>query len=64
MTKQRVTMQDVAHEAGVSLMTVSRVINNKDGISEATRQRIQAIIDRLGYRPSDIARYNRWKKNA
>lgn len=37
-------------------MTVSRVINNKDGISEATRQRIQAIIDRLGYRPSDIAR--------
>jgi LacI family transcriptional regulator len=56
MTKQRITMQDVALEAGVSLMTVSRVVNNKDGISDATRQRIQAIIDRLGYRPSDIAR--------
>jgi LacI family transcriptional regulator len=56
MTKQRITMQDVAQEAGVSLMTVSRVINNKDGISEATRRRIQEIIDRLGYRPSDIAR--------
>jgi LacI family transcriptional regulator len=53
---QRVTMADVAREAGVSLMTVSRVVNHKDGISEATRQRIQGIIDRLGYRPSDIAR--------
>jgi LacI family transcriptional regulator len=50
------TMADVAREAGVSLMTVSRAVNNKDGISEATRQRIQEIIDRLGYRPSIIAR--------
>ena len=52
----RVTMADVAREAGVSLMTVSRVVDHKDGISEATRQRVQLIIDRLGYRPSDIAR--------
>src|SRR5512147_2817667 len=56
MPKQRVTMADVAREAGVSLMTVSRAINGKDGISEATRVRIQAIIDQLGYRPSEIAR--------
>jgi LacI family transcriptional regulator len=49
-------MADVAREAGVSMMTVSRVVNNKDGVSAATRQRIQAVIDRLGYRPSDIAR--------
>ncbi len=49
-------MADVAREAGVSLMTVSRVVNHKDGISDTTRQRIQHIIDRLGYRPSDIAR--------
>ncbi|MBI5957575.1 MAG: LacI family DNA-binding transcriptional regulator [Chloroflexi bacterium] len=49
-------MADVAREAGVSLMTVSRAVNNKDGISEGTRQRIQEIIDRLGYRPSIIAR--------
>jgi LacI family transcriptional regulator len=52
----RVTMADVAREAGVSLMTVSRVVNNKEGISPATRQRIQAVIERLGYRPSNIAR--------
>lgn len=53
---RRVTMADVAREAGVSLMTVSRAINHKDGISESTRLRVQAIIERLGYHPSDIAR--------
>lgn len=56
MPKQRITMADVAREAGVSLMTVSRAINGKDGISETTRQRILDIIERLGYRPSEIAR--------
>jgi LacI family transcriptional regulator len=56
MPKQHVTMADVAREAGVSLMTVSRAINGKDGLSKATRDRILAIVDRLGYRPSIIAR--------
>jgi LacI family transcriptional regulator len=49
-------MSDVAQEAGVSLMTVSRVVNNKDEISIATRQRVLEVIERLGYRPSAIAR--------
>jgi LacI family transcriptional regulator len=53
---QRVTIADVAREAQVSLMTVSRVINDKEGISDSTRQRVQEVIDRLGYRPSKIAR--------
>lgn len=53
---QRTTMADVAREAGVSLMTVSRVVNHKEGISDDTRRRVQAIINRLGYRPSHIAR--------
>lgn len=52
----RVTMADVAREAGVSLMTVSRALNDKDGISETTRVRIQEVIERLGYHPSSIAR--------
>jgi len=56
MMPQRVTMADVAREAGVSLMTVSRVVNNKAEISDTTRQRVQDVIDRLDYRPSDIAR--------
>ncbi|NLX10698.1 MAG: LacI family transcriptional regulator [Chloroflexi bacterium] len=37
-------------------MTVSRVVNNKGEISTTTRQRVQEVIDRLGYRPSHIAR--------
>ncbi len=53
---QRITMADVAQKAGVSLMTVSRVVNDKGEISPMTRQRIQDVIDELGYRPSGIAR--------
>ncbi len=53
---KRVTMADVARQAGVSLMTVSRAINNKDGINADTRRRIQDIAEQLGYRPSLIAR--------
>ena len=49
-------MSDVAHLAGVSLMTVSRVINNKGDVSSETRQRVQDVIKELGYRPSGIAR--------
>jgi LacI family transcriptional regulator len=53
---RRITMSDVAREAGVSLMTVSRVVNHKGDVSAATRQRVLDIIERLGYRPSGIAR--------
>lgn len=52
----RTTMADVARESGVSLMTVSRVINGKVDVSEDTRQRVLEVIDRLDYRPSGIAR--------
>lgn len=52
----RVTMADVAREAGVSQMTVSRVINQREDVSEPTRQRVLEVIGRLGYRPSNIAR--------
>ncbi len=51
-----VTLQDVATLAGVSIKTVSRVVNNQGEISEATRQRVQAAIDELGYRPNVLAR--------
>ena len=52
----RVTMADVAREAGVSAMTVSRVVNEKGEVGPATRQRVLEIVERLGYRPSAIAR--------
>jgi LacI family transcriptional regulator len=53
---RRVTMSDVAHEADVSLMTVSRVLNGKGDVSPETRQRILDVIARLDYRPSSVAR--------
>lgn len=53
---KRVTMDDVAQAAGVSLMTVSRVVNNKDDVSEATRKNVLQVIEKLQYRPSSIAR--------
>ena len=52
----RIRMSDVAREAHVSLMTVSRVVNEKGEISPETRQRVLKVIERLGYRPSAIAR--------
>lgn len=54
--ERRVSIRDVAREAKVSVQTVSRVVNNKDGISEATRERVRAIIDAMGYEPNVIAR--------
>jgi len=51
-----ITLQDVAKLAGVSTKTVSRVVNNQGEISETTRQRVQAAIEQLGYRPNILAR--------
>lgn len=52
----RITLADVAREAGVSMMTVSRAVNNKEGVSQETRQAIEEVIKRIGYRPNIIAR--------
>lgn len=47
---------DIAKEAGVSITTVSRVINKKGYVSEKTRQKIQDVLDRNEYQPNAIAR--------
>jgi LacI family transcriptional regulator len=49
-------MREVAREAGVSVKTVSRVVNNQGEISEKTRERVLEAIQKLGYRPSKVAR--------
>jgi DNA-binding LacI/PurR family transcriptional regulator len=51
-----VTIHDVARRAGVSIRTVSRAVNRKEGISEATRQRVLAIVEEMNYRPNTLAR--------
>jgi LacI family transcriptional regulator len=50
------TISDVASRAGVGEATVSRVLNGSTLVREATRQRVQAAIEELDYRPSPIAR--------
>lgn len=50
--RQAVTIKHVAAAAGVSLQTVSRVINSEPNVRPAMQQRVQAAIDSLGYVPS------------
>ena len=50
------TIYDIAKKAGVSASTVSRVINNKPGIKEETRKRVQKLLDESGYTPDVMAR--------
>lgn len=47
----RVTLGDIAAQAGVSAMTVSRALGNRGRIAEKTRRRVVQIAARLGYRP-------------
>jgi LacI family transcriptional regulator, galactose operon repressor len=49
-------IRDVAALAGVGVGTVSRVLNDSPGVARATRERVRAVMDELGYRPSATAR--------
>lgn len=57
------TVRDVAERAGVSPITVSRVINNSGYISSATRAKVEAAIAELGYVPNVLARSLRSKRS-
>lgn len=54
-SKKTFTIRDIAEKAKVSHQTVSLVINNKPGVSEATRQRILKLMDELDYQPNRAA---------
>jgi LacI family transcriptional regulator len=54
--RRRPTMRDVAQLADVSLKTVSRVVNDKQGVSAVLAARVQRAIDELGFRPHPSAR--------
>jgi DNA-binding LacI/PurR family transcriptional regulator len=51
-----ITLRHVAHQAGVSIKTVSRVINRQGEISETTRAHVLRVIEELDYRPNTLAR--------
>lgn len=52
---ERVSLHDVARAAGVSLATVDRVLHGRGGVRVRTVERVQAVVERLGYRPDPAA---------
>lgn len=57
--RQRATMQDVAAAAGVSLKSVSRVVNRESGVSPELVERVETAVQRLGYRHNLAASFLR-----
>jgi len=55
-TGSRVTLAQLAAEAGVSIATASKVINGRADVSPATRARIEALVEQHGYRARSMAR--------
>ena len=58
------SIKDVAREAGVSITTVSRVMNNNYPVKEETRIRIEKAIEKLNYKPNTMARSLITKKSS
>lgn len=54
--RKNLTVYDIAAEAGVSVATVSRVLNNNEKVAENTRNKIQGIIDKYDFKPNEVAR--------
>ncbi len=52
----RVTIKDVAAAAGVSISTASKALNERGRMSGETRERIQAVAQKMGFRPNAMAR--------
>ncbi len=57
------TLKDIAKGAGVTVTTVSRVLNNRGYISDKTREKVYQVMEELNYRPNEIARSLARKKS-
>ena len=57
------TLKDVAREAGLTVTTVSRVLNNRGYISEDARKKVADAMKKLNYRPNEVARSLHSKKS-
>lgn len=62
-TNTNVTIKDVARTAGVSIATVSRILNGSAGVSEELAARVNAAVDMLEYRPNAVARALKERKS-
>ncbi|MFY9996750.1 MAG: trehalose operon repressor TreR [Leclercia sp.] len=54
--QNRLTIKDIARLSGVGKSTVSRVLNNESGVSQRTRERVEAVMDQNSFSPSRSAR--------
>ena len=52
---RKVTIQDIAREANVSISTVSRALNNGDAVTDEKREAVFRAVDKLGYQPNVFA---------
>ena len=50
------TLKDVAKEAGLTVTTVSRIINNRGYISDKSREKVEQAMQKLNYQPNEVAR--------
>lgn len=64
MHKSQVTIRDVARRAGVSISSVSRVINNNSPVSDSIREKVLRVVEEIGYTPDRSARALKMQKTA
>lgn len=56
MTQKRITIYDIAREAGVSASTVSRILANSAGVKPEKRQRVMALVEKYNFTPNAMAK--------
>lgn len=54
--KQKITIYDISKEAGVSIATVSRVLNEASNVNPETRDKVLSVMEKMGYKPNAFAR--------
>ena len=64
MAGMRITVKDIAQMAGVSVATVSRVINQNGRFSAETERRVRKIIEEYDYQPNQLAKGLRQRHNS
>jgi len=61
--KSKINMQAIADHHNVSVVTVSKALNDKDGVSDELREKIKETAEKLGYRPNHAARSLKTQRN-